>query len=136
MNRRTFLTITVVGPALGQASKTVKPVKEAGPNVPWTQWGGPHRNFHTEARGLKDKLAEGWVEDIAGLVDCQALLDRYPAQLSGGQQQRVGVARALAQLFSDCLGVQTYHLNSFGGRAFCFSCEIAPELTGQGLPPC
>jgi outer membrane protein assembly factor BamB len=54
MDRRTFLNITLVGPALGQASKTAKTVKEAAPGVPWTQWGGPHRNFHTEARGLKD----------------------------------------------------------------------------------
>jgi iron(III) transport system ATP-binding protein len=51
--------------------------------------------YPLKARGLKDKLAEGWVEDIAGLVDCEPLLDRYPAQLSGGQQQRVALARGL-----------------------------------------
>ena len=36
-----------------------------------------------------------WVEEMAALVDCTALLDRYPAQLSGGQQQRVALARGL-----------------------------------------
>jgi iron(III) transport system ATP-binding protein len=51
--------------------------------------------YPLKARGLKDKLAEGWVEDTARLVDCEPLLDRYPAQLSGGQQQRVALARGL-----------------------------------------
>ncbi|MCD2114630.1 ABC transporter ATP-binding protein [Rhodococcus rhodochrous] len=46
-------------------------------------------------RGLRSKIAEGWVEEAARLVDCSALLDRYPAQLSGGQQQRVALARGL-----------------------------------------
>ncbi|WP_051857620.1 ABC transporter ATP-binding protein [Streptomyces cellulosae] len=36
------------------------------------------------------------IEEAAELVDCAALLDRYPAQLSGGQQQRVALARGLA----------------------------------------
>ena len=52
MDRRTFLTIAVAAPVFGQAAK---PVTRANPpGVPWTQWGGPHRNFHTEASGLKD----------------------------------------------------------------------------------
>lgn len=75
MNRRTFLTVALVGPAFGPSTRpnqhslragqaTRKPVpKSASPkpvaqslksSVPWTQWGGPHRNFHTEATGLKD----------------------------------------------------------------------------------
>jgi outer membrane protein assembly factor BamB len=54
MDRRTLLALTLVAPALRQATKT-KPVhKAASPAVPWTQWGGPHRNFQTEATGLKD----------------------------------------------------------------------------------
>jgi outer membrane protein assembly factor BamB len=64
MDRREFLTVTVVAPALGQTRKPstqsatqkapAKPpaAKSAGPA--WTQWGGPHRNFQTEASGLKD----------------------------------------------------------------------------------
>ncbi|WP_344597383.1 ABC transporter ATP-binding protein [Actinomadura vinacea] len=51
--------------------------------------------YPLKARGLKDKIKEGWVEETARLVDCEALLDRHPAQLSGGQQQRVALARGL-----------------------------------------
>ena len=63
MDRRTFLTFALAAPALAQppkpapkpaAGSAVKPaapaVKPAAPAVPWTQWGGPNRNFHTEAR--------------------------------------------------------------------------------------
>jgi iron(III) transport system ATP-binding protein len=51
--------------------------------------------YPLKARGLKGKIGEGWVEDMARMVDCEPLLDRYPAQLSGGQQQRVALARGL-----------------------------------------
>jgi outer membrane protein assembly factor BamB len=61
MDRRTFLTIALAAPAFGQASKPVtskpvtsKPVASSPKGVPWTQWGGPNRNFQTEASGLKD----------------------------------------------------------------------------------
>jgi hypothetical protein len=33
--------------------------KKAPAALPWTQWGGPHRNFHTEASGLKDTWPAG-----------------------------------------------------------------------------
>jgi outer membrane protein assembly factor BamB len=52
MDRRTFLTIALAAPAFGQASKPVPPSRSQG--VPWRQWGGPNRNFQTEASGLKD----------------------------------------------------------------------------------
>jgi outer membrane protein assembly factor BamB len=52
MDRRTFLTIALAMPAFGQATRPVAPAGARG--VPWTQWGGPHRNFQTEASGLKD----------------------------------------------------------------------------------
>ena len=52
MDRRTFLTIAVAAPVFGQAAKPLTRANAAG--VPWTQWGGPHRNFQTEATGLKD----------------------------------------------------------------------------------
>jgi len=48
MRRRTFLQLAAATPALAQSDKPA-----AG--VPWTQWGGPHRNFQTEAAGLKDQ---------------------------------------------------------------------------------
>lgn len=52
MDRRTFLTIALAAPAFRQAGKPAGP--RASTSVPWTQWGGPHRNFHTDASGLKD----------------------------------------------------------------------------------
>lgn len=36
------------------------------------------------------------VGELLGLVQLQAMADRYPSQLSGGQRQRVALARALA----------------------------------------
>ena len=56
MDRRTFLTMALAVPVLGQSRKPApKPAPApAATGVPWTQWGGPHRNFQTEATGLKD----------------------------------------------------------------------------------
>jgi iron(III) transport system ATP-binding protein len=51
--------------------------------------------YPLRARGMKDKIKAGWVEETARLVDCESLLERYPAQLSGGQQQRIALARGL-----------------------------------------
>ena len=76
MDRRTFLSLSLALPGLGQTAKPVprgsqskpaapagqapKPVVQAAPaGVPWTQWGGPHRNFQTEATGLKDTWPAG-----------------------------------------------------------------------------
>lgn len=39
-------------PAFGQAAKSL--TQTAPRSVPWTQWGGPNRNFQTEASGLRD----------------------------------------------------------------------------------
>jgi outer membrane protein assembly factor BamB len=52
MDRRTFLSLAIAAPAFGQAVKPAPPTKSQG--VAWTQWGGPHRNFQTDASGLKD----------------------------------------------------------------------------------
>jgi iron(III) transport system ATP-binding protein len=51
--------------------------------------------YPLKARKMRVALRGGRVEETAKLVDCQELLDRYPAQLSGGQQQRVALARGL-----------------------------------------
>jgi iron(III) transport system ATP-binding protein len=51
--------------------------------------------YPLKARKMKAALASGEVERTAALVDCEDLLERYPAQLSGGQQQRVALARGL-----------------------------------------
>src|SRR6185369_17769099 len=48
MRRRTFLHPATAAPVLAQNARP-----QAG--AQWTQWGGPHRNFQTEAAGLKDQ---------------------------------------------------------------------------------
>ena len=62
MDRRTFLTIALASPMLRQGTKP-RPQAKPEPPAPqptaprppaWTQWGGPHRNFQTEASGLKE----------------------------------------------------------------------------------
>lgn len=47
------------------------------------------------ARKIGQGLREGWAEQMAKIVNCEALLERYPGQLSGGQQQRISLARGL-----------------------------------------
>jgi iron(III) transport system ATP-binding protein len=51
--------------------------------------------YPLKARKMRSALQEGWVEQVAEVVECENLLDRYPGQLSGGQQQRVALARGL-----------------------------------------
>lgn len=52
MDRRTFLTIALGAPVLVRAAAA--DAQSGSRAVPWTQWGGPNRNFQTEASGLKD----------------------------------------------------------------------------------
>lgn len=53
MDRRTFLRIALAAPALAQ--QATKPAAQtAWRPAQWTQWGGPSRNFQTQASGLKD----------------------------------------------------------------------------------
>jgi iron(III) transport system ATP-binding protein len=51
--------------------------------------------YPLRARRVPRRTAAGMIEDVARLVDCSNLLDRYPGQLSGGQQQRVALSRGL-----------------------------------------
>jgi hypothetical protein len=51
MDRRTFLNIVLATPVLRLA---VEQVARPTPAPQWTQWGGPNRNFQTQATGLKD----------------------------------------------------------------------------------
>jgi iron(III) transport system ATP-binding protein len=51
--------------------------------------------YPLRARRLYEGIRQGWVEETIKLVNCEALMDRYPGQLSGGQQQRVALARGL-----------------------------------------
>jgi outer membrane protein assembly factor BamB len=60
MTRRDFLTLALAAPALGGsvpllAQRRPAPAPPAmSRGVAWPQWGGPHRNFVTEATGLRD----------------------------------------------------------------------------------
>jgi outer membrane protein assembly factor BamB len=65
MDRRTFLSLALAAPAAPVLAQTGKPKPAAPkpaaakppappPGVAWTQWGGPNRNFQTQATGLKD----------------------------------------------------------------------------------
>ena len=51
--------------------------------------------YPLKARRLQAGLDGNWAEEIARVVECEHLLERYPGQLSGGQQQRVALARGL-----------------------------------------
>lgn len=52
--------------------------------------------YPLSARGMKDKIEAGRVDEVLDVVQCGHLADRYPPELSGGQQQRISLARALA----------------------------------------
>jgi iron(III) transport system ATP-binding protein len=52
--------------------------------------------YPLRAKRMKAELRSGAAMRVAEMVECESLLDRYPAQLSGGQQQRVALARGLA----------------------------------------
>ena len=54
MDRRTFLTIALAAPVFARAAKADIQSQPGPRGVPWTQWGGPHRNFQTESAGLRD----------------------------------------------------------------------------------
>jgi iron(III) transport system ATP-binding protein len=51
--------------------------------------------YPLRARRFDRAKAGEWIDEVAKLVDCSSLLDRYPSQLSGGQQQRIALARGL-----------------------------------------
>ena len=77
MDRRTFLSLALAVPALGQGTKTPAARPPAATAAPpqWLQWGGPHRNFKTEAVGLKDT----WPASGPRVVWKRALGEGYSA---------------------------------------------------------
>jgi outer membrane protein assembly factor BamB len=90
MDRRTFLSLALaapVAPAFAQGTKpkpaapqsaTPKPAPPkptASAGVPWTQWGGPNRNFQTDAVGIKDT----WTSAGPRVVWKRALGEGYSA---------------------------------------------------------
>lgn len=42
-----------------RSAKPQPPSAKLPAGIPWTQWGGPHRNFQTEATGLKEQWPAG-----------------------------------------------------------------------------
>ncbi|MET0887213.1 MAG: ABC transporter ATP-binding protein [Mycetocola sp.] len=52
--------------------------------------------YPLKARGRRDRISAGRVDEVLEIVQCGHLADRYPPELSGGQQQRIALARALA----------------------------------------
>jgi inositol-phosphate transport system ATP-binding protein len=53
--------------------------------------------FPLKLRRASTAAIDTSVQELARLLEIEALLDRRPAQLSGGQQQRVALARALVR---------------------------------------
>lgn len=53
--------------------------------------------FPLRMRGTDRQQRRRDVEEVAHLLEIEAVLDRRPAQLSGGQRQRVALARALVR---------------------------------------
>ncbi|WP_072803206.1 ABC transporter ATP-binding protein [Rhodococcoides yunnanense] len=89
-------------PVFDAASKTSVPAHKRNIGMVFQSYAlWPHMTvaenirYPLKVRKLKKAIADGAVEAAAAMVDCGALLDRYPSQLSGGQQQRVAVARGL-----------------------------------------
>jgi outer membrane protein assembly factor BamB len=54
MDRRTFITIAAGMPVWADVARAFAQQPRHATALPWTQWGGPTRNFHTEAAGIKD----------------------------------------------------------------------------------
>ena len=72
MDRRTFFTVVLAAPAIGRLAGAAQK-----PSIPaaWRQWGGPSRNFHVEAAGLKDV----WPSSGPPIVWARPLGDGYSA---------------------------------------------------------
>ena len=73
MDRRTFLSLALAAPVFTQGTKPV--TQTPARTVAWTQWGGPHRNFQTQAPGLKDT----WPASGPRVVWKRALGEGYSA---------------------------------------------------------
>lgn len=105
MDRRTFLTLALASPVLRQAPQSrgqAKPQSPAAqPTAPrppaWTQWGGPHRNFQTEASGLKETWpASGppviWQRPLGEGYSSPAVEDGVLYTMYGRPRQEVVIA--------------------------------------------
>ena len=59
--------------------------------------------FGPRARGEDRKQFASRLQEVAGLLELEPLLDRRPGELSGGQQQRVALGRAIIARRKLCL---------------------------------
>src|SRR5262245_23713266 len=75
MNRRTFLKVACAATALREGAPGASAATP--PAIPWTQWGGPTRNFQTESSGLKEK----WQAAGPPVLWKRALGDGYSSPL-------------------------------------------------------
>lgn len=73
--------MALVAPALAQSKKPAPSASKPAPSasapagIPWTQWGGPNRNFQTQATGIKDT----WPASGPRVVWKRALGEGYSA---------------------------------------------------------
>src|SRR5688572_22956412 len=93
MDRRTFLAVAIAAPALGPAARALAQTRQKPPQkkptppapaarggVAWTQWGGPRRNFQTEASGLRDT----WPDAGPRVIWKRALGEGYSSVITEG----------------------------------------------------
>ena len=110
MDRRTFLSLALAAPAFdviaqgrrGQKPAAQKPAAKPAPpkrpaGVPWTQWGGPNRNFTTQATGIKDKWpASGppvvWKRALGEGYSCPVVEDNVLYTMYGKPRQEIVLA--------------------------------------------
>lgn len=111
MRRRTFLQLAAAAPALAQSTSppaqgTKPPVQRSKPpaqsaqppaGTPWTQWGGPHRNFQTEATGIKEQWPAGgpkvvWKRPFADGYSSPAVENNFLYTMYGRPSEEVLVA--------------------------------------------
>jgi outer membrane protein assembly factor BamB len=76
MHRRTFLQMALASSTFVQRKPASRAAPDARP-AQWTQWGGPARNFHTRAEGIKD----AWPAGGPRVVWKRALGDGYSSTL-------------------------------------------------------
>ncbi len=89
MTRRTFVGLTATS-AFAQSAK-------APAGIPWNQWGGPNRNFQTEAAGLKDQWPAGgpkviWKQPIGEGYSSPAVENNVLYTMHGRPREEIVVA--------------------------------------------
>jgi multiple sugar transport system ATP-binding protein len=53
--------------------------------------------FGLSIRGTEKKTIDARIDEVAGMLGLEKLLERYPREMSGGQRQRVAMGRAIAR---------------------------------------